>query len=525
MPPSLRFIFYTCREEQQVDILIELECGQKISLLSPGAAMPVFYPTIYQLAKIRAIDLIGEPEAFSAGYIFKDLLFEKVYPSTKVPDNHQRINQHLSRFSKHVKAILTQHHINLERVFHQNRIVDEESQVRFSPDLISIYINNRLGFDTLTMVKKNKGNLKQSKSIYQKKDNHPLIYKNKGLYLGSAMASCMLFAGLFIYFDSEHIFNQSSSSILTSTIEATPVKLNSFATHLVNPSQGIIAEKALSLPLSNIKSKKEVEIDDELYLEKHQALIELYYETGDVSYIEELRQATEELPEKLNNSEIFLGSKLLVAIVNSRMDDAQYYLDKIIHLELFTAHKRDLFSAVLAEKNGNWQRIVTLFEGHNYLTDEQSILLKSAFLALGDYDEIEKLNELQLASMQNQEQVKNDSVNIEVNLFNDPPSETLEKAINTQANLVLIQANRAINTLSTLDFDNYHSTEALLILQKIDLNVIKVVLSSSDFEKMNKKISLLIQRAYLKSNQLELLEIHINKELEKIDLPIINSDL
>ena len=414
----MQFIFRVKEKPLQITIHLQLACGRELLLNDQPDATPVYFHTIYQLAKIKAHSVLSQDARYSEGFIYKDLLFEAVYPDETPPKTHQRINKHLSRFNQKVQQALAQVDDETSLLTHSDRKKDGEVQVCFMPDNIVIFENDECVLATVEL---------QECALTD--EAHEQIVQQQDIARFKAPAAVQLpYSGI------EHTMLtisawQAAQQLMKGLYASRFAKgfavgllglgyLNAFYQHtspeaLPNLPDPIMSQAEQSSPIvANSMSQNNRAVDNtallalsdkvafELSSSKTQfeSAINLHKETRDPTLFSELKHSVALMSDQKVLSPTSLATAIYIAQDEARLNDALSLLNNAAELGMFSAQWLTSRHASILHQMDDWQALIELIEGRGLasLTPELGTFLQKAYVGQGELNPVLEVNQLML---------------------------------------------------------------------------------------------------------------------------------
>ena len=414
----MQFIFRVKEKPLQITIHLQLACGRTLLLNDQPDATPVYFHTIYQLATIKAQSVLGENAAYSDGFIYKDLLFEAVYPDETPPKTHQRINKHLSRFNQKVQQVLSQLDDETTLLTHSDRKKDGEVQVCFVPDNIIIFENDVCVLATVALqasapIEVVPPHDEQSQELTEvtAPDPERLLHSSvqqtsvtisvwqgiqqwlRGVYgsrFAKGFALGMLGLGYlnaFYQHTSPATVSDESKPIISQALIATPSRVEPVNSNLqVADTAGLLAlSDKVAFDLSSSKTQFE-------------SAINLHKETRDPSLFSELKHSVALMSDQKVLSPTSLATAIYIAQDEARLNDALTLLNNATELGMFSSSWLTSRHASILHQMDDWQGLIELIEGRGLaaLTPELGTFLQKAYVGQGELSPVQELNQQML---------------------------------------------------------------------------------------------------------------------------------
>ncbi|MFC3032877.1 hypothetical protein ACFOEE_10130 [Pseudoalteromonas fenneropenaei] len=511
----MKFIFKTTTAQQCItEILVKLDNNQLISLHASSNSIPIYFSTVYFLAKLRVLDQLALPMQsnersfdFSAGFIFKDLISELVFNDPN-PDSSVRINQHLSRFNKllreKLKPVLGV--VNLS-VF-ENRTLDNEKQVRFLPADIEIYQDDILLYKTANT----------PQAISQLTRRKSLVFP----VTVSAVAAASIVAIATLY-----LVPNPSPEMATPTLVMQPKPQYSQIAASAVTQLPAISEGKDSIGPNQVKrrqvSAEDVKRQQEL-AERLDSLLEQYKQTGKYEYVNELKAELKTLPRDLLAPETKYRVQIAVLLADGELDEAYALMaEQVAHDGRVSAQFRERLLTTIDLHNNNWRDIIARYEGLDALSYDEATILKRAYSALGLYDKISEVNNQQLAQhFPELAQITNQAVAEEpFSVFIDEldSSQTPSEQATEQLDVAQYLSAIELLKLTALLDSGFEQTKAAVTMLKELFKADQAILTTVaenlqlDVHTTRNLIRLLIERVHLKQDKFSLVDSDLNDEV------------
>lgn len=473
----IKFIFRFDSNKKPCSISIETDQHIKIDVLPPHQEIPIYFLTIFKLVEFRTQSLMNINDNQFDGFVFKDYLFELLYPYDAIPSNHQRINKHLSRFSKLVNTLLTAHGYRDEQKFHRDRRVDGDVQVRFEARDFMVYHGEELFFQS-TPRKVEEIEVHSGSNPLQKV--FMLTYAwwqsaNKHKLTASVLSSCALvsltytglnalektraeFTGHYVstheQFAAQYEVDQANDSekVIISDIEVKPHA--STSNKVKEVQKATVAQVTTSGVALDRDAERLARVNRQI-----EYLLSEYETTHNYVYLEELSIILSDLPQRFHQVPEVASSRIILALEQQRYDDALTMVAQLKKHSETTPEWLVLKEAKVHTAMENWVKVRDLYTHRSVasLSEDSLHFYKKALYELSLPDEFNEVNEQHLVRASGHSQAMQQQITEHKSLLN-PFWSDVQLAMKTlgsesMATVGLSTYKNAVNILASVQTD------------------------------------------------------------------------